>query len=328
MVTNDHGNSAIMKPAHSAHSKVVLWSKGGRSVTPASKLDIPKVIFDTFRFFLSSPPPKCLIIGSTSERILVTSILVFTIVITSSFQGNLVRFLSVPVYYPDIDNLKQLEKSPLLIWTSSLSWRDIFYSDPILWGLAKKVHRWKSEQDMHDSDGYYAGFQRINVHSYKYFKDVVLTGLKNNATRTLHTLSQNLITYYLAYIVIKDSPYRSRIDSLIGRMDQSGLVTKWSADVIKYTLETYRTVEDRRAKREKVFTVQDLSASFIVLGAGVCVASVVFLGEVLLQYWRYRKFKRVLVPDSKVPEDETFLQVQRNERKQDLAPRTGFEFLH
>lgn len=180
---------------------------------------------------------------------------------------------------------------------------------------------------MHDSDGYYAGFQRINVHSYKYFKDVVLTGLKNNATRTLHTLSQNLITYYLAYIVIKDSPYRSRIDSLIGRMDQAGLVTKWSADVIKYTLETYRTVEDRRAKREKVFTVQDLSASFIVLGAGVCFASIVFLGEVLLQYWRYRKLKRILVPDSKLPEDETFLQVQRNERKQDLAPRTGFEFL-
>lgn len=117
-----------------------------------------------------------------------------------SAQGSLVTFLSTPMHYPDINTFKDLEQSDLPIRTSSISFKEILVGDPNLKSLAYRLEKWAKEEDIHSSDGRFAGFQRVNVFNLEHFKDVLYVSQKND-TRVLHTMNECLISYFISYVV-------------------------------------------------------------------------------------------------------------------------------
>lgn len=115
-------------------------------------------------------------------------------------QGSLVTFLSTPMHYPDINTFTDLIRSDFPIRTSSLSFREILTGDPNLRSLASRVEKWSKEEDIHNSDGRFAGFQRVNVFNLGHFKDVIYAANKTN-TRVLHTMNECLISYFISYVI-------------------------------------------------------------------------------------------------------------------------------
>lgn len=65
-------------------------------------------------------------------------------------------------------------------------------------------------------------FQRINQHWRHVFHDVRVRQASSNVTRTLHVMNENLINYFISYVLLTESPYRQRIDQLLSYMDQAG----------------------------------------------------------------------------------------------------------
>lgn len=104
------------------------------------------------------------------------------------------------MHYPDINTFKDLKESDLPIRTSSISFKELLTGDPNLKSLAYRVEKWAKEIDIHNSDGNFAGFQRVNVFNLGYFKDVLFVANKND-TRVLHTMSECLISYSISYVV-------------------------------------------------------------------------------------------------------------------------------
>lgn len=112
----------------------------------------------------------------------------------------MVTFLSTPMHFPDINTFKDLKTSNLPIRTSSTSFKEILIGDPNLKSLAYRVEKWTKEEDIHNSDGHYTGFQRVNVYNLDHFKDI-LFDTNNNNTYVLHTMNECLISYFISYVV-------------------------------------------------------------------------------------------------------------------------------
>jgi hypothetical protein len=104
------------------------------------------------------------------------------------------------MHYPDINTFKDLEESELPIRTSSISFKEILISDPNLKALANRVEKWANEIDIYNSDGRFAGFERVNVFNLEHFKDVLFVANENN-TRVLHTMNECLMSYFISYVV-------------------------------------------------------------------------------------------------------------------------------
>lgn len=117
-----------------------------------------------------------------------------------TFQGSLVTFLSTPMHYSDINTFTELKESNLPIRTSSISFKDILMGDTNLKSLANRLEKWANEEDVYNSDGRYAGFQRVNVFSLKHFEDVLFVSDRNKS-RVLHTMNECLISYFISYVV-------------------------------------------------------------------------------------------------------------------------------
>lgn len=109
-------------------------------------------------------------------------------------------FLNTPMHYPDVNTFTDLKQSDLPIRTSSISFKEILTGDPNLKSLAYRVEKWEKEVDIHNSDGQFAGFERVNVFNLGHFKDVLFVANKNN-TRVLHTMNECLISYFISYVV-------------------------------------------------------------------------------------------------------------------------------
>lgn len=122
------------------------------------------------------------------------------VTLLTNFQGSLVTFLSTPLHYPDINTFADLQDSDLPIRTSSSIFRELLIGDPNLRSLASRVERWSKEVDIHNFDGHFVGFQRVNVFNLAHFKDVIYAANKTN-TRVLHTMNECLISYFISYVI-------------------------------------------------------------------------------------------------------------------------------
>ncbi|XP_060842753.1 uncharacterized protein LOC132923000 isoform X1 [Rhopalosiphum padi] len=236
---------------------------------------------EIYRMFIGAPTNR--IFAYSCRRILTSFCLFFTLVILNAFQGSLVTFLSTPMHYPDVNTFTDLKQSNLPIRTSSISFKEILTGDPNLKSLAYRVEKWEKEEDIHNSDGKFAGFERVNVFNLEHFKDVLFIANRNN-TRVLHTMNECLISYFISYVVHRNSPYKRRINILLSWIDQAGLVLKWNSDVSKYIFNKYKPINPKDYDTSKVFSVRDLEIAFIVLSFGIILSITVFIIEIMMMY--------------------------------------------
>lgn len=187
------------------------------------------------------------------------------------------------MHFPDIDTFDDLFASGLPIKTSSYSFRDLLLSDPNLSKLEERLYFAKDEAEL-NSDGRFAGFQRINVYNLQYFKDIKFLKSKRNY-RWLHTMKECLSSFFISYAIPKNSPYKKRIDEIISVVDSAGLIIKWNGDSAKYIFEKYQLVTKNRV-HIKVFSLHDLEVAFCVLFIGLVCSTAILIAEIITRkFW-------------------------------------------
>lgn len=216
-------------------------------------LDVTQIFFSTsYNSIVSS---------KYYERIFVGAIFVYVLIINTLFQSSLVTVLTTPRYEPNINTLKELEKSKYQILTSSPSLNDTFDGHK---GLSKKFY--VIPQNATHYKAYIARKSRMN-----YWKN----------TTNIHIVKECPRTFLLAYFILKDCYFQKDFDKILRSITEAGLVSKWYQTTKLNSTQTvnYSNNLTQSQSLPRPFTIDDLQTSFYLLLTGLLMSLLCFLFE-------------------------------------------------
>jgi hypothetical protein len=235
--------------------------------------------------FLPTSFAKIFSFRNQSERIFLASCMFFSIVITCLWQGALYNRLKSPLHYKDIDTLEELDESGLPIFTMEQALNDLFdlIDTPTTRRLSERLrltnfpHSLDLMQQIADQGNFSLLLSHIEI-------ETLLDTYPIN-TPLLHFVQECPIIYFSSYVVPKGSPYLKVINTIVGRLFESGLIRKWYYDAIyeiylPIRLEAGRDIGD---SKQKEFTLRDLLVAFVVLILGCGLSGAAFLMEFCLR---------------------------------------------
>lgn len=228
------------------------------------------VLMEMIAIFLTIPTQ---ISQQLSHRIFLASCMGFTVIVTSIFQGSLVKSFTTTSYYPDINTLNKLDKSGLQIATSL----KVFENDnsPLIKRLQSKIisHNSSSlERAAIFRD--VAGVERREDAKLLISKEYI----KSNGYPLVHIVNECPSSYFVAYIVPKGSPFLPRINNVITKFFEAGFPSKWYNDIFDgIILETRK--KNYSQNNEKPFNLKDVQVAFYILLIGFLIAAIIFLLE-------------------------------------------------
>jgi hypothetical protein len=249
------------------------------------KVHLTTTLAEVWNIFLPTSFAKIFSFRNQSERIFLASCMFFSIVMTCLWQGALYNRLKSPLHYKDIDTLEELDESGLPIFTMEQALHDLFdlIDTPRTKRLSQRLrltnfpHSFDLIQQVADQGNFSLLLSHIEI-------ETLLDTYPIN-THLLHFVQECPIIYFSSYVVPKGSPYLKDINTIVGRLFESGLIRKWYYDAIyeiylPIRLEAGRGIED---SKQKEFSFRDLLIAFVVLILGCGLGGAAFLMEFCLR---------------------------------------------
>ncbi|CAG9761539.1 unnamed protein product [Ceutorhynchus assimilis] len=216
-----------------------------------------------------------------SRRVFIGSCMLFFMVMLPIFTANMTRSLSTASFLPDIESLKQLDASGLIIKSSTNVFR--FHNSGVYKRLSKKVDR-KYENvsalDLVVRTKKYAGLEQLWDGKLK----IITQYTSDNGQPLLHIVSEYAAGRYSGYVVPKGSPYLNNINYLITKFAEGGFLQKWYFDFFIGFSAKGRM--ERRKKRksdmdQRAFSIEDIQGAFWILVLGYTLSLIVFVFEMV-----------------------------------------------
>lgn len=242
--------------------------------------------FSTFLGLSANETPR-----KISARISFFTWLIFGLHFVVAYQAKLIGVLLRPSYERQISSIEEVLKSGMEY--EILPTHRRFYANTDDWKVAKIVREWKS---CHDSD---ACLKRV-----AYQRDFALCTLRAHAdfeSLQYRDSEGQPLVYCIPYVtypselyMTKGYPLKDRIDKLIYKVRDSGLIFKWQRNIERVWFYKYRNTMDLTGPKEHVITMSHLQGAFVVLIFGLCVSCTIFCVEITYAYFFERKLKSVV----------------------------------
>jgi hypothetical protein len=233
------------------------------------KFAINEAFFDIFRSFITGTVNE--LPASVLGRLFIVTWLLLAIIITNAFQGSLTSYLAVPKYLPEINTLKNLDKSGLGIFVSvgvksylaldendkimTNLWRKFIKHDRNFSAVCDRIARKRDVAGMFKdlSTRFYLSNNRYITDGHpmlhKVQEDILsvysayavprhpvslqcIRSTNTSCPSTVHTQYQHILSVYSAYAVPRHSPFLPRFNAIIGRLFEAGLQRKWIGDTM------------------------------------------------------------------------------------------------
>ncbi|XP_032683148.1 uncharacterized protein LOC116849770 [Odontomachus brunneus] len=218
--------------------------------------------------------------STTAQKALLLGTLFFGLIVTGLYQSCLVSSLSDPFHYPELKTLEDVANSNLTIVTKydNLKQNTFTENTTLAKRLKNKVKVVFSDKRTNDMVAF--GKDVIALGRYASIKlDNLSNYFDEDGNELLHIVEEFPTTYLLSYVVQIYSPYRERINDLLLRMQEAGLVGLWYRNMVypMYADEQRRKMakSDRRIK----LTLEYYSLTFLGLSLGLLCCAIVFLAE-------------------------------------------------
>lgn len=228
-------------------------------------------IYATFLGLSAAETPNKL-----SGRIAFFIWLIFCLHFVVAYQAKLMGVLLRPTYGKQITSVEEVLKSGMEY--ALLPTHRRFYQNTDDWRVEKIIREWT---DCDDSD---ACLRRI-----AYDRDFALCTLKTHAEfeslKYLNSEGKSLLycikyaTFASEMYMTKGYPFRDRIDKLIYRVRNSGLMFKWEYDIDWIWKMKYRSKMDLHSSHEQVLTLDHLQGAFAVWIIGLSISLLAFIIE-------------------------------------------------
>lgn len=218
--------------------------------------------------------------STTAQRAFLLGTLFFGLIVTGLYQSCLVSSLSDPFHYPELKTLEDVANSNLTIITKYDNLKQNTFTENTT--LAKRLKD-KVQVVFFDKRANDVVAFSKNVIALGRYASIRLENLSNyfdeDGNELLHIVEEFPTTYLLSYVMQIYSPYRERINGLLLRMQEAGLVGLWYKNMTypMYMDEQRRKMakSDRRVK----LTVEHYSLTFLGLSLGLLCCAIVFLAE-------------------------------------------------
>jgi hypothetical protein len=214
-----------------------------------------------------------------SERLFLACTILLSLNIVSIFQSQLATCYVKPMYYKNIETLKQFAdtKQRILIKYPAMM-TDVFPEDS-----SELFNKLNERMFLHPNMSVRTTFV---VKEMGYATVTRRTTLKvTKEENFVHAVSECPRSYNLAFVYTKHSVFAHEINSIILNLKQAGIINKWISDVnFQIKLEAEREMPSSHVMR-KVLKVDDLVLAFMILGSGIFVGCLILFVEILMKFF-------------------------------------------
>ncbi|CAK9822528.1 hypothetical protein ANTRET_LOCUS1049 [Anthophora retusa] len=241
--------------------------------------------------------------STISEKCLLLSIFLSGITLVGIFNGILYKSITTDMFYNDINSLAELDASDLPVGFVSYSTMNVFGTKD----EADLSPVWKRLQTkmIHVSEVMKTVAFHRNISGLlrdQYFTSIYESLIDATGTHMLHRVTECPARFYLACLLPSNSFLRERINIVIDRLNEGGLLTLWRKRTIldHATRMKINIRKERKQQMQKTFVpfqLRDVQICFLILGTGLFSSTVVFFHE---KGWlRLRSRKRAKRPTGK-----------------------------
>ncbi|XP_050450325.1 uncharacterized protein LOC126850903 isoform X2 [Cataglyphis hispanica] len=220
--------------------------------------------------------------NTNAERILLSGILLANITMTGFFSGILYNSFAHDMYYPDINTLRELDASGLVIALASISLTDLFDDDNSSTVMRNLRSKLRYGENAVVNAAYYrngSGFAKEN-----YFPAFSAQFVDVDGGPLLHLVKECPGAFFLSYLLPKNSILQEGINEWISRLNQGGLTLLWSKQNIEsikkeLTKRTTLTTNEKQMSDFVPFNLSDVQSSFYMLLTGQLISAIIFFHE-------------------------------------------------
>ncbi|XP_070151126.1 uncharacterized protein [Polyergus mexicanus] len=218
--------------------------------------------------------------STTAQRVFLFGTLFFGLIVVDLYQSYLVSVLSNPFHYPELNTLEDVANSNFTLGTKYYNLKEHAFTEntTLAKKLRSKIKVIVSDKPIIDM----VAFENkvIAITRYASLKiDDLSQYYDADGNELLHLVEECPSTYSLSYVMRLYSPYRERINGLLLRMQEAGLVNLWYENMAHptYVAEQKRKVE--KSERRIKLTMKHYSLTFVGLSIGLLFCIGVFLAE-------------------------------------------------
>ncbi|GAB1863342.1 hypothetical protein CAJAP_04421 [Camponotus japonicus] len=218
--------------------------------------------------------------GSMSQRAFLFGTLFFGLIIVDLYQSCLVSGLSNPFHYPELNTLEDVANSNLTIVTKYYNLKEHTFAENTTLDkkLRSKTKIIISDKPMNDLVAFgkkviaIARYSSVNLDDLSKYYDA-------DGNELLHRVEECPTTYLLSYVMSLHSPYRERVNGLLLRMQEAGLINLWYENMAypTYIIKQKRKVNKKERKIQ--LNMEHYSLTFVGLSIGLLFCIVIFLAE-------------------------------------------------
>nr|UTN00868.1 ionotropic receptor [Semanotus bifasciatus] len=231
-----------------------------------------------------------------TTRLLIGFYWLFTIILTATYTGSIIAFITLPIYPAVVDSIKQLVSDSYLIGTLDKGgWPTMFdnSSDPYTKDLLKHLDLVPDvESGLKNTTNYKSFFRKYAFLGSKAQLDyIVRTNFSTKSKRqVLHISAECLVPFTVAVAFPKNSIYSKVISEGISLATQAGLLNKLKADVewdLMRTATGKLLAADAKGGggikaltyEDRALNLDDTQGMFLLLGAGFLIGGASLISE-------------------------------------------------
>ncbi|XP_060814630.1 ionotropic receptor 21a-like isoform X1 [Bombus pascuorum] len=233
--------------------------------------------------------------SSWAVRVLIGWWWIYSILVAVAYRASMTATLANPVARVTIDTLGQLAKSSIEVggWnkenknffsmSSDLSSQEIGNKFKLIQEEDKAVEKVANGSFAYYENSYLLRHVRVKRQILEKEQKENITTVDISSKHNLHIMEECVINMPIALGLEKNSPLKPRVDTLIRRIIEIGLVEKWLSDVMEWSkiMEIRQETESEKA----LVDLHKLQGAFIAIIVGYLLAFMVLIGEIL--YWKH-----------------------------------------
>jgi len=242
-----------------------------------AELDIGYAWLESFKVLLYMGTEKCLQKMCYLELGFIVLLLLMGFILTNIYLALLTSFLTSPIYEKELNTQNDIAEANIPIMGLDVDMEQLFNWDKTnkkLHETIKKNTATKSiflRDAMNTSEAYYASYQRFNY-------------LLQPENRAFRFADEIILDVLYAYVIPMNSPYKDRMNEILFRTYDAGLVVKFKELSFQDCLETghVERIQSQPEPDAVVLTVQHLQMAFYILVIGNLFACVCFICELII----------------------------------------------
>ena len=229
------------------------------------------------------------------SRLIAGLFMLMSIVIITGFQSNLYKNIQVPMLYPPINEIKQIQELNLTIVCAYPYSCEMIFGRSLKDLYPDKLLRKMSHQVTKDSfaylskSNYYTLFDVYNNPNMSLVTSCESARLMINSipvlSKKLHVVGEVIVTYPLSYEYF---PFQSQLHQLLLSYFESG-IGLWEKQMIESTELTKILRKEKKEPSIRVFNMDDLQVAFIILFIGLSISTFVFLLELISKHFFFSR---------------------------------------